>query len=1064
MTSNIRFDSMDLNKQILLDLFLSFGTNSNKQETVLKFISELKTKLGLNLAAFLAVDESLNCIKGGSTNINLKYSEIVTLAKKTKTRILEASSIKDKELNKILNSKDQHFIYLNQDNSLILLSSDKNRNLFQENTLVQLLDRFNFFINNLAEDKINQPIDTALQKDRLLHKVIEQSEQNILVLNKDLVIQHFNTGSAQAIKQSFGIELILGENLFEEKESEFKKVYKPLMKRALAGEEIKFNFTSNEKDNEIAHQYSVVTFKPIKSEKNEIIGLISFTKNVTELVKINRQLEKRESTLNTILDSTPDGIFSVDKNLKLLVINEQARQDFKDYGNVDLKTGDNLHDKIEKKILDKWKEKYFNRIFNNESFVVNSNMKNKIKNQTSCVENRYLPVKDNEGKIFAAIEVCRDITELKNKEHSLELKEKELRNLLENTPTGIAKIGLDGNVKFITKRACNLLGLKKSEIIGHSIFEFIHPSSKKLIIKDISRLIQGENEVSNTYRGINPHKEDFHISGIASVIKDLNDKPLEFLLAFNDISDELQAQHGLIKSRKKYYSILHGSPSGLAQVNDKGQFIFVSKRGAEILESDTETILTKSFLDFISDHHKEVIVSNLEKLTQPDQVIEFRVKGRSDKGKVFYLDGTATLLIDDEIGMSTLYNFNDVTSRVLAEKELAIYNAEIQEKSAIYKALIDNSFDGIEIIEFTSEKAEEEFGAEIIIRNEKMNEYFGKSTAPLIAIDDILNISPDKQSNGLQTKDVFQHVINENQQGRLAQTDWRFYINNKLEDFQFSSNVIKLEDKTILIRNLRKITEMKQHQETIKDQLNTLSLKNEELQKYIQSNLQLENFAYIASHDLKAPLRTVSSFSFLLKQKAYETLDEKSKGYLDIILRSSTNMLSLIDDLLEFSRVGTQKIKYKEIALGPMIKRILLDLNSNIIETKAEIFINDLPEVIIADESMMIQVFLNLISNCLKFTQDEITPIVEIGFKDSKSHWEFNIKDNGIGVKEENIKKIFGIFEKLHSNDVYEGTGLGLSICKKIIEIHQGEIKVESELGKGSNFIFSIKKNLISEN
>ena len=136
-------------------------------------------------------------------------------------------------------------------------------------------------------------------------------------------------------------------------------------------------------------------------------------------------------------------------------------------------------------------------------------------------------------------------------------------------------------------------------------------------------------------------------------------------------------------------SILEGSPAGLAQVNEEGQFIFVSKKGSEILGSDAKQILTKGFLDYVDDAHKTTVKNNLDKLTKPDQLIDFRVKGHSDKGDVLYLDGTATLLYDDDddAGMSTLFIFNDVTSRVLAEKELANYNEEIQEKSAIYKAI-----------------------------------------------------------------------------------------------------------------------------------------------------------------------------------------------------------------------------------------------------------------------------------------------------------------------------------------------------------------------------------------
>ena len=1057
MTSNTRFDSMGINKQIVLDLYLSFGLSEDVHENVLQFINEMHTKLGLNVTAYITPDSDANIIKGDFKKTKLDYQKIATIASAERLTIIHEGNQKSKDFNELLDQGEEALIYRNSCDSYIFLSCKKERNLISEKVLEQLLDRFNFFISQLIKNQTK--FNHNKIKETLTSDLIENIEQNILVLDKDLNVQQFNYGIEESFKRNFGIDLKIGEKILQGNDNAFDIKYQPMFQRVLAGEDIKFNFTTEGTTENDKKYHAIVTFKPIRNEANEIIGIISYNKDVTELVNINRQLEKRESTLNTILDSTPDGIYAVDKNMEILVINEQARQDFKDYTNVNLKVGDNLNNKISKEILDQWKELYFNKIFNNESIVVNTSMVNKAKKQTFFVENRYIPVKDNEGDIFAALEVCRDITELNDKERNLEVKEGELRLLLEKTPTGIAKLNLKGKVNFINKRASDILGIEKNEILNKSVFEFIHRSEHEKLINYIATLLNGKDEVSNIFRANHPTKDEFYINGLASINKDSNGQPFEFILSFNNITEKVLAQQNLDKSRKRYKSILEGSPAGLAQVNEDGKFIFVSKRGADILGSDAEQVLSKGFLDYIDVAHKTTVQNNLDKLTKPDELIDFRVKGLSDKGDILYLDGTATLLQDDDAGNSTLFIFNDVTSRVLAEKELAKYNEEIQEKSAIYKALIDGSFDGIDIIEL--EKDEENtkrLKGKIVIRNDRMYEYMNNSDKAFIDLDEILTICPEYQSNGLTTEEVYKNIIKENFNNNLHHTDWRIKINGEYEDFHHATEIIRLKDKTLLIRNLRKVTEMKKQQEIIKNQLDALSTKNDELEKYIQSNLQLENFAYIASHDLKAPLRTVSSFAFLLKQKAYENLDEKSKNYLDIVLRSSTNMQKLIDDLLAFSRVGTQKVNYKKLELTPMLNRILLDLNTNIKESKAEIIIGKLPKFIYADESMMIQIFLNLFGNALKFSREGIAPVIELSSKDLKTHWQFTIKDNGIGIKEENKAKIFGIFEKLHSNDIFQGTGLGLSICKKITEIHEGEIRVESELGSGSTFIFRIKK------
>lgn len=903
-----------------------------------------------------------------------------------------------------------------------------------------------------------------LSKETMLNTILENSTQNILVLDKNHTILHFNKGSKRGFLRNFGIELKLGDHLFENNKGKIDKSYEKLLNKAFKGQEISFDYTSKNEDgsNDL---YSVVTFKPLLDPNNNIIGIISLTKDVTELILQNKIIEKRESTLKAIIDASADGIYAVDKNMDVIFLNEQAKRDFKSYINVDLGIGDNLYDRIESTKVDKWREVYYNRVLGGESFEVNPVMYNQLYDKEYYVENRYTPVKDNDGNIFAALEISRNVTDLRNKERDLAEKESELRSVLEKTPTGITKISLDGTINFITKKTSSILSTKKEDIIGKNIMSFIHDSDRERIFEDIALLLKGENEINSTYRLLHPEKEEFYIHGVASVMVDQNEEPQEFLIAFNDITEKIIAKDLLTKSENRYKSLLDGSPAGLAQVDQQGNFIFVSKKGAEILGDPMDDVLNKNFYHYIDDKYQNYVSENLNKLTKPNELIDFRVKGKGSNGIVFYLDGTATLLQDTFTKKySTLFIFNDVTSRVLAEKELKIYNSKLEEKNAIYKALIDNSFDGIDIIELTQpsdKNPTSSFESEVLIRNEKMNEYFNYSRSSLISDYEILKISPDIQANGEKTESKFKNILHNLIENKFYISEWRINATGINEDYKLSAKLVSLKNKVLLIRNLSKITKTKLQQQIIKNQLSTLSKKNIELKKYIESNLQLENFAYIASHDLKAPLRTVTSFSFLLKQAAYEQLDKKSQGYLDIVLRSSTNMQLLIDDLLEFSRVGTQQVKIKEINLGPMIKRILLDLDTNIQESGAQIHINNMPETIFADESMMIQVFQNLINNALKFRNKDQKPIVDINTSESDAHWIFKIKDNGIGIKQESIEKIFGIFEKLHSNDIYEGTGLGLSICKKIIEIHNGEISVESEINKGSCFTFSISKNIV---
>ena len=233
-----------------------------------------------------------------------------------------------------------------------------------------------------------------------------------------------------------------------------------------------------------------------------------------------------------------------------------------------------------------------------------------------------------------------------------------------------------------------------------------------------------------------------------------------------------------------------------------------------------------------------------------------------------------------------------------------------------------------------------------------------------------------------------------------------------------------------------------------------------ELKKYIDSNLQLENFAYIASHDLKAPIRTIESFSKLLYDKVKHDISEKELKFLDIIKDSSSDMLHLIDDLLMYSKVNSEDLHLEEINVRSLLNHIFNELHI-VDNIDIDVFnCHDLPEYIYADKIKIRQLFSNLLGNAIKFKQQDRLVSIDIFSTQDNDYWNFEIRDNGMGIEADYLDKIFQMFQKLHSSKKWSGTGMGLAICKKIIERHNGKIEVESEINVGSNFYFSISKRL----
>ncbi|MEZ4883527.1 MAG: ATP-binding protein [Chitinophagales bacterium] len=256
------------------------------------------------------------------------------------------------------------------------------------------------------------------------------------------------------------------------------------------------------------------------------------------------------------------------------------------------------------------------------------------------------------------------------------------------------------------------------------------------------------------------------------------------------------------------------------------------------------------------------------------------------------------------------------------------------------------------------------------------------------------------------------------------------------------------------------ISKRKKQQLIIENNVEQLNLKNAELKKYIESNMQLENFAYIASHDLKEPICSIQGLVDLLELSASEKFDEDEKQYLLMLKKATINMQKLIEDLLTYSRVNSQSVNFDILNINCLLETIQFDLRAKIQEKNASIQVENLPTAINADATKFRQLLQNLITNAIKFQAEGITPVVKISCTDQGGHWLFAVQDNGIGIQPEFHEKIFLLFRRLHSRSEFEGTGIGLAICKKIVEEHGGRIWVDSNGNKGTTFYFSIHKNL----
>jgi PAS domain S-box-containing protein len=433
-------------------------------------------------------------------------------------------------------------------------------------------------------------------------------------------------------------------------------------------------------------------------------------------------------------------------------------------------------------------------------------------------------------------------------------------------------------------------------------------------------------------------------------------------------------------------------------------------------------------LDFVHPEDQEralkTIIEDMfnKNLKQPN---EFRTI--SKYGKELWVSAVGTR-IDYRGELLGLISFRDITARKIAEEELR----ESKEK---LRLIFESIGDGIIVTDLTGRIVEANESSVHLHGYSSKEELTGQNGADFIA-------ERDRPSAVEVLKETFVS-------GRRGQLEYTA-LDKDGKEYDGEATAAVLRDNSDnpagLIFVERDVTERKQAEEQLRRTVEDLE----------RSNAELQQFAYVASHDLQEPLRMIASYVELLEEDYADKLDADAKEFIQYAVEGATRMQAMIQALLEYSRVGTRGKPLEPTDCGEVLDRVLRDLQLSIEENEAVVTHDSLPTIPI-DDMQIGQLFQNLISNAIKFRNEE-PPHVQITAKEQGENWLLSVHDNGIGIDPEYQDRIFVIFQRLHEREEYPGTGIGLSVCKKIVERHGGKIWVESEVGKGSIFHFTIPK------
>jgi len=301
------------------------------------------------------------------------------------------------------------------------------------------------------------------------------------------------------------------------------------------------------------------------------------------------------------------------------------------------------------------------------------------------------------------------------------------------------------------------------------------------------------------------------------------------------------------------------------------------------------------------------------------------------------------------------------------------------------------------------------------------------------------------------------HAVIDSQTENNWQDEYRYLKANGQYAFVMDRGIVIRDENGDALRMVGAMTDIT-YRKTQEESLKKLNLQLEKHARDLEiSNAELEQFAYVASHDLQEPLRMITSFLSQLDKKYHDKLDEKAHQYIYYAVDGAKRMRQIILDLLEYSRVGRLDEEELTVDTGLIIDDYMLLRNKLIAEYKAVIQYEELPEIQ-SYKAPLTQVFHNLLDNAIKYSRQGVPPIINISATEKPTHWEFRIADNGIGIDSDYYEKIFVIFQRLHPKDVFQGTGMGLAIVKKVIKSLNGEIWLESDVNQGSTFYFTLPK------
>lgn len=758
---------------------------------------------------------------------------------------------------------------------------------------------------------------------------------------------------------------------------------------------------------------------PIRDPNGNIIGVVLVFRDITQIRRLEDMRREELRFLQVMMDAIPNPVFYKDIQGKFLGCNA-AFEEFLGLPKNQI-VGKTVFDLSPPDLARIYADSDAELLKNPGAQVFETIVKRADDVRRDVIMSK-ATFSDIKGNLKGMAGVIVDITDRKLMEEQLRSSEEKYHRLIEQLSEGILSVDMEARITFVNQGMAHMLGYQTKDMLDMSYYSLVAPDFVEFAKARIQKRHEG---VSEQYEIPMVRKDGKTLDVLVSA-SPLRDKSGAILGSFGVISDISERKHAE-EAMRQLAAIVESSNDAIIGKTLEGIITSWNAGAQRLFGYSPEEAIGRHMDILLPDNRSDEIRHFLEKIKRGERLEHIETVRKTKDGRLIDVLLTVSPIKDSDgrvIGASAISH--DITERKRTEEKLRHLSRAI-EQSPSTVAITD--------LEGNLQYVNPKF---VQVTGYVPEEVLGKNPRVLK--------SGEISSAGY--KELWDVICDGG--------EWRGEFHNKRKNGELYWEFASISP----IRNAEgKITHYIKVAEDITDRKNAEEQLRHTSEKLAESNRELEQFAYVASHDLQEPLRKISAFSKLLTEKDISGLDEESRDYLERMQNAAARMRLLIEDLLQYSRVATQQRVLEEIALNRLVAAVLSDLEMRIRDSNAEVVVGDLP-VIHGDRTRLHQLFQNVIGNALKYRRKDVPVRVLIQSRILNDRfYEITVEDNGIGFEEKYSERIFHPFQRLHTRDEYEGSGIGLAICKKIMDQLGGQISARSEAGKGSVFILKLPKS-----